>query len=145
MNMKYKIKFHCKQPWQTRIEWSRQRLIPHDWHCSVDFVALSFSVFVLCGNWPCVIDIFSFARFLWIFSVLSVLAHPLKALFQETSLFSAGRRMPSHSNFFAVHMKEPRFLPNFSWSHMKTCLKYLNHFSNITRFPIDSSCIQHIR
>ena len=54
MNTKYKIKFHCKQPWQTRIECSRQILIPHDWHCSVDFGALSFSFFVwqlaMC-NW----------------------------------------------------------------------------------------------
>ena len=54
MNMKYKIKFHCKQPRQTRIECSRQILIPNDWHCLVDFGALSFSVFVwqlaMC-NW----------------------------------------------------------------------------------------------
>ena len=26
----YKTKFHSKQPWQTRIECSRQILIPHD-------------------------------------------------------------------------------------------------------------------
>ena len=44
--MKYKIKFYCKQPWQTHIECSRQLLIPHDWHCSVDFGVLSFSIFV---------------------------------------------------------------------------------------------------
>ena len=44
--MKYKIRFHCQQPWQTRIECSRQILIPHDQHCSNDFEALSFSVFV---------------------------------------------------------------------------------------------------
>ena len=44
--MKYKIKFHCKIPWQTRIECSRQILIPHDWHCPVDFGPFSFSVFV---------------------------------------------------------------------------------------------------
>ena len=54
MNTKYKIKFHCKQPWQTRIGCSRQMLISHDWHCSVDFGALSFSFFVwqlaIC-NW----------------------------------------------------------------------------------------------
>ena len=54
MNIKYKTKFHCKQPWKTRIECSRQILIPHDWHCLVDFWALSFSVFVwqlaMC-NW----------------------------------------------------------------------------------------------
>ena len=54
MNMKYKIKFHCKQPLQTRMECSRQILIPHDWHCSADFGALSFSVFMwqlaMC-NW----------------------------------------------------------------------------------------------
>ena len=52
--MKYKIKFHCKQPWQTRIECSRQTLIPQDWHYSVDFWGLSFSFFVwqlaMC-NW----------------------------------------------------------------------------------------------
>ena len=52
--MKYKIKFHCKQHWQTRVECSQQILIPHDWHYSVDFVALFFSVFLwqfsMC-NW----------------------------------------------------------------------------------------------
>ena len=57
--MKYKIKLNCQQPWQTRIERSRQILIPYDWHCSVDFGAFSFSVFVwqlAMGNWnllPC--------------------------------------------------------------------------------------------
>ena len=54
MNMKYKIKFICQQPGQTRIACSRKILIPHDWHCSVDFEALSISVFVwqlaMC-NW----------------------------------------------------------------------------------------------
>ena len=52
--MKYKIKFHCKQHWQTRVECSQQILIPHDWHYSVDFGALFFSVFLwqfsMC-NW----------------------------------------------------------------------------------------------
>ena len=52
--MKCKIKFHCKQPRKTNIEGSPQILIPHDWHCSVDFGALSFSVSVwqlsMC-NW----------------------------------------------------------------------------------------------
>ena len=52
--MKYKIKFHCKQPRQSHIEGSPRILIPHDWHCSVDFWALSFSFFVwqlaMC-NW----------------------------------------------------------------------------------------------
>ena len=57
--MIYKIKLHCKQPWQTRFERSRQILVPHDWHCSVDFWAFSFSVFVwqwAMWNWnllPC--------------------------------------------------------------------------------------------
>ena len=83
----------------------------------------------LCGNWLCVIDIFSFVRFLWIFSLLLVLAHLLKPLFQETSLFSTSRWIPSHSNFFAVHVKEPRLLPNSSWSHTKLCLKY--HFQAV--------------
>ena len=54
MNMKYKIKFHCKPPWQTSIECSQHILIPHDWHCSVDLGAFSFSFFVwqlaMC-NW----------------------------------------------------------------------------------------------
>ena len=44
--MKYKTKFHRKQSWQTHIECSRPIMILHDWHCSVDFEALSFSVFV---------------------------------------------------------------------------------------------------
>ena len=42
--MKNKIKSHCKQPWQTRVECLRQILTPHDWHSSVDFGVLSFSV-----------------------------------------------------------------------------------------------------
>ena len=46
MNIKYKIKFHCNQLWQTGIECSRQILMPHDWHCLVDFRALSFSFFL---------------------------------------------------------------------------------------------------
>ena len=54
VNMKYKLKFHCKKPWQTRIECSWQILVPHDWHCLDDFGALAFSVFVwqltMC-NW----------------------------------------------------------------------------------------------
>ena len=41
--MKYKIKFYGKQPWQTCIECSQQMLIPHDFHCSVDFGAMPFS------------------------------------------------------------------------------------------------------
>ena len=44
--MKYKIRFHCKQPWQTRIECSLQILIPHDRHCSNDFETLSCSAVV---------------------------------------------------------------------------------------------------
>ena len=44
--MKYKIKSPCKKPWQTRIKCFQQILIPHDWHCTVDFGAWSFSVFV---------------------------------------------------------------------------------------------------
>ena len=107
--MKYKIKFHCKQPWQrqTRIECSPKILIPHDWHCSADFGTLSFSVSVwqlaMC-NWHLL-----FVRFLWIFSLLSVLAHLLKVLFQETSVFSTARWMPCHSNFFVAHVEEPAF------------------------------------
>ena len=54
MNVKYEIKFHRKQPWQTRIECSRIILIPNNRHCWVDFGALSFSVsvwpFAVC-NW----------------------------------------------------------------------------------------------
>ena len=92
-------------------------------------------------NWPCLSDIFSFARFLWIFSLLSVQAHLLKALLQETSFFSTAHWMPSHSNFLIVLVEEPR--RRASWSDMKMCLKYLNHFSSTTT-PI-SSCIQHIR
>ena len=42
--MKNKIKSHCKQPWQTRVECLRQILTPNDWHSSVDFGVLSFSV-----------------------------------------------------------------------------------------------------
>ena len=56
----------------------------------------------LCRNWQCVIDIFSFVRFLRIFSLLSVMAHLLKVLFQETSLFSTARWIQSHSNFHVV-------------------------------------------
>ena len=52
--MKYKIQFDCKQPWQTHIECFRQILIPHIWHCSVDFGVQSFSVILwqlaIC-NW----------------------------------------------------------------------------------------------
>ena len=93
----------------------------------------------LCGNWPCVIDIFSFVQFLWIFFLLLVLVHLLKALFQETSIFSTARWMPSHSNFFVVHVEEPRLLPNSSWSHMKMCLKYWIIFQTPHGFPIDPS------
>ena len=130
--MKCKLKFHCKQPWQARIECSRQILIANDWHCSVTFWGIV--IFSLCCNWPCVIEIFSFFRFRWIFSLLSILAHLLKVLFQETSLFSTTRWMSSHSSFFVVNVEEPRLLSNSGWSHIKICLKYLNHFSNITRF-----------
>ena len=124
MNMKHKIKLHCKQTWQTRIECSRQMLVPHDWHCSVDFGALFFSVFV----WQLAMCNWHLLRFLWIFSLLSVLAHLLKELFQETSLFSTTRWMPSHSNFFVVHVEELRL------KSYEDVLKYLNHFSNTTRF-----------
>ena len=130
--MKYKRKFHCKQPWQTGIECSQQILIPHDWKCSADFLGLLF--LSLWYNWSCVIGIFSFVLFLWIFSLLSVMAHLLKALFQEAFLFSTVHWMPSHSNFVVVHIEEPRFFPNSSWSHMMMSLKYLNHFSNTTQF-----------
>ena len=126
--MKYKIKFQCNQPWQTCIECSQQILIPYDY--TLNLILEHCPFLSLCGNWPCVIAIFSFLRFLWIFSLLSVLANLIKALFQETSLFSTARRMPSHSNFFVVHVEELRPLPNPSWCHMKMSLKYLNHFSN---------------
>ena len=52
--MKYKIKFYCKQPLQTRIECVWQRLITYVWHFSVDFGALRFSVVVwqlVIGDW----------------------------------------------------------------------------------------------
>ena len=122
MNMEYKI--HCKQPWQICIGCSWQILIPHDWHYSVDFGALSFSVFLrqltMC-NWHLLLF-----RFLWIISLLTVVAHLLKVLFQETSLFSTKRWMLSHSSIFVVHVEVPRVL--------KMCSKYLNHFSDTTRF-----------
>ena len=66
--------------------------------------------------------------------LVNLMAHPLKALFQEKILFSTVHWMPSHSNFVVVHIEEPRFFPNSSWSHMMMCLKYLNHFSNTTQF-----------
>ena len=128
--MKYKTKFHCKQPRQTRIECSRQ--IQYHMVDTVQLIFENCSILSLCGNWPCLIGIFSFVWFLWIFSLLSVLARLLKALFQETSLFSTACWMPSHSNFFVIHVEEG--FPCSSWSHVIMCLKYLNHFSNTTRF-----------
>ena len=127
MNMKYKLKFHCKQPWQTRIECSWQIQIPYDTG-TVQLVLGHFPFLSLCGNCPCVVEVFSLVWLLWIFSILSVLADLLKSLFQDRSLFSTARWMPSHSNFLDVHVEEPRLLLNSSWSHMMMCLKYLDLF-----------------
>ena len=130
--MKHKIKFHCKQPWQTHIECSQQILILDDWHSSVNFGALSFSVFVwqlaMCN------DIFSFCP---------VPVNVLATFYTGSSNKTAVPRNISIFNctldaktlkLTRLHVEEPRLLPNTSWSHMKMCLKYLNHFSNITRF-----------
>ena len=136
--MKCEIKFHCKQPRQTRIDCSQEIQIPHEWHCSVDFEALSFSFFMWkLAMWHLLLwrsVLYTVTGFLWIFSLLSVLVHLLKALFQETSLVSSVRWMSSHSNFIVVHVEKPRFFSTSTWSHMMMYLKYLNHFSNTTRF-----------
>ena len=138
--MKYKIKFHWKQPWQTRIECSQQILTPHDWHYSVDFRAWPFSVFelqlALC-NWHI---------FLCPVPVLLVLAHLLKELSQETSLFSSTLWIPSHSNFFIVHVEG--FSQGFSQIPAEVIWRCAWNtwiiFQTPHGFPIDSSCIQHI-
>ena len=123
INMKHKIKLHCKQLWQNRGIY-RCHMID-----TVHLILGDCPFLSWCGNWSRVVYIFSFVWFLSIFSLLSILAHWLKVLFEETSLFSTARWMPSHSNYFIVHVEEPRLLPNSTWNHMKMCLKYLNHFS----------------
>ena len=130
--MKHKIKFHCKQPWQTHIACSQQILILHDWHSSVNFGALSFSVFV-----------WQLAMCNWHLLFLSSSCESSRYFRSGSSNKSAVPRNISIFNctldaktlkLIRLHVEEPRLLPNSSWSHMKMCLKYLNHCSNTTRF-----------
>ena len=143
MNIKYKIKFivsnHDKLPLRVPGKYS------YHMTGTVQLILGHCTFLSLCVNWPCVIDIFSFVRFLWIFSLLSVLAHLLKAMFQETSLFSIARRMPSHSSFFVVHVEEPRLLPIPAEVIWRCAWNIWIIFQTPHGFPIDSSCIQHIR
>ena len=132
MYMKYKIRSHCKQPWWTRIECSWSILMPHDWHWSVVFGALSFSVFVwqlaMCNCHPllCPVPVNLLPTFGTGSSTKSTVP---RNIFIFNCMLDA-----KPLNLFFVHVQEPRSLPNSSWSHMKTYWKYLNHSSNTTRF-----------
>ena len=128
MNLKYKIKFYCKQPWKTRTECSWQIIIPHDWHCPVNFGALSFSFFVwllaMC-NWRlllCPVPVNLLSTFGNGSSTKSVVP---RNIFIFNCTLDA-----KPFNFFVVHVEKPRLLSYSSWSHTKMCLKYLNCFSN---------------
>ena len=50
------------------------------------------------------------------------------------NIFIFSCMLDAKPNFFVVHVEEPGLLLNSSWSHMKMCLKYLNHFPNTTPF-----------
>ena len=129
--MKYKIKFHCKQPLQTRIECVWQRLITYDWHFSVDFGALRFSVVVwqlVIGDWHlplCPVPVN-------LLSTFGIVSSTKSAVSRKIFIFNC--TLGATSFKLVVHVEEPRLLPNSSQSRMKMCLKYLNHFSNTTRF-----------
>ena len=77
--MKYKIKFHCKQPRQSHIEGSPRILIPMIGTVQLIFGHCPF--LSLCDNWPCVTEIFSFVRILWIVFLYVVLAHIPRNIF----------------------------------------------------------------
>ena len=138
MNMKYKLKFHCKRPCQTHIECSRQILIPCDTG-TVQLVLGHCLILPLHVNGPCEVDIFCFVWFLWIFSLPSDL---LKALFQEASLFSTASWMPNHSNFFDVHVGFCQIPAEVIW---RCAWNIWIIFKTPHGFLIDSSCIQHIQ
>ena len=129
--MKYKIKIHCKQPCETRIECSREIMIPHDWHCSIGFGALSYSVFVwqltMC-NWHLLLCPFP----LNFFSTFAPGSFTESAVSRNAFIFNC--TLDPKLLKFVLHVEEPRLLPNSSWSQMKMFLKYLNHFSNTTWF-----------
>ena len=147
--MKYKTKFHCKQSWQTRIECSRKILIPNDWHCSVEFGALSFSVFVwqlvMC-NWhfllcPVPVNLFSsfgtgsstktaVPRNIFIFN-FTLDTKPFKLLrctCERTKAF-AKFQLTSYETVLEISFSSSAWII-FQTPHV---------------FPIGSSCMQHIR
>ena len=110
--MKYKVKFRCEQLWQTCNECSRQILITNKWHCLVDFGA------------------FPFSAFLWHLAMCNWHLHFCPVPVNLLSTFSTG----SSRNIVIFNCKlDSRWMPNSSWSHIKMCLKYLNHFSKTTR------------
>ena len=124
MNMKYKTKFLVSNHGKLELN------IPGKyWYHIIGTVQLILGhcpFLSLCSNWPCVMNIFSFVRFLyWLIYWKSC---SKKRLYFQ---LHAGCQV---IYFFAVLVEEPRLLPNSSWSYMKMCLKYLNHFSNTARF-----------
>ena len=121
MNMKYKLKFHCKRPGTVQLVLGHCLILP------------------LHVNGPCEVDIFCFVWFLWIFSLPSDL---LKALFQEASLFSTASWMPNHSNFFDVHVGFCQIPAEVIW---RCAWNIWIIFKTPHGFLIDSSCIQHIQ
>ena len=132
--MKCKMKFNCKQPWQTGIECSLQRLIPHDWYCSIAFGALPFSVFV-----------WQLAMCNWHLLLYTVPVNLFSTFEIGSSTKSAACWMPSHSNFFVVHVEETSFFKIPAEVICRCAWNIWIIFQLPHGFPIDSSCIQHIR
>ena len=131
MNMKYQIKFYCKHHWQTRIECS--------WR--IDFGALSFSVFVwqlvMC-NWhlllfPVPVNLLS------IFGTGSSTKSPVP---RNIFIFNCTLDSKPFKLVFCICRRAKAF-SKFQLKSYEDVLEIFESFSST--FPIDPSCIQHIR
>ena len=120
-----------------------QRLIPHDWYCPVDFGTLSFSVFVwqltMC-NWHLLLYTVPVNLFSTFGSGSST-----KSAVPRKNFFSTACWMPSHSNFFVVHVEEPSLFKIPAEVICRCAWSIWIIFQTPHGFPIDSSCIQHTR